>query len=281
MPVATIRGVDINYQVLGERGPWVALQPGGRRGLVGVRSLAEKIAEAGCRVLVYDRRNCGASGVSFDGGNSENEIWAEDLHALLSELDAVPAYIGGSSSGCRLALLTALRHPADVRGLLLWRVTGGAYAAERLVQNYYTQFVDAARAGGMEAVCRSEHFSEVIANNPANRARLLAIEPQRFIAVMEDWRRAFNEGARHPVIGVSPAQLRSLTMPACIVPGNDRVHPRGPGQAAHRLMPASEYHEVLTEDRSDLDVALEDWNAKEGLLAAIFIDFLRRTERRG
>ena len=38
--------------------------------------------------------------------------------------------------------------------------------------------------------------------------------------------------------------------------------------------------EVLTEDRPDIDVALEDWNAKEGLLAAIFIDFLRRTERR-
>jgi len=100
MPVATIRGVDINYEVLGERGPWVALQPGGRRGLIGVKSLAEKIAEAGCRVLVYDRRNCGASAVSFDGGNSENEIWAADLHALLSELDALPTYIGGSSSGC-------------------------------------------------------------------------------------------------------------------------------------------------------------------------------------
>lgn len=280
MPVAMIRGVEINYEVLGERGPWVALQPGGRRGLVGVKSLAEKIAEAGCRVLVYDRRNCGASGILFDGGNSENEIWAEDLHLLLSEVDALPAYIGGSSSGCRLALLAALRHPTDVRGLLLWRVTGGAYAAERLVQNYYTQFIDAAQRGAMEAVCRTEHFSEVIAANRANRARLLAIEPQRFIATMEEWRRAFNEGAHHPVIGVSPAQLRSLTMPACIVPGNDRVHPRAPGQAAHRLMPNSEYHEVLTEDRPDLDVALEDWNAKEGLLAAIFIDFLRRTERR-
>ena len=280
MPVATIRGVDINYQVLGERGPWVALQPGGRRGLIGVKSVAEKIAEAGCRVLVYDRRNCGASAVSFDGGNSENEIWAADLHALLNELDALPAYIGGSSSGCRLALLAALRHPADVRGLLLWRVTGGAYAAERLVQNYYTQFIDAARQGGMEAVCRTEQFSEVIANNPANRTRLLEIEPPRFIAVMEEWRRAFNEGAHHPVIGVSQTQLRSLTMPACVIPGNDRVHPRAPGQAAHRLIPNSEYHEVLTEDRTDLDVALEDWNAKEGLLAAIFIDFLRRTERR-
>ncbi len=280
MPVATVRGVEINYQVLGERGPWVALQPGGRRGLVGVKSLAEKIAEAGNRVLVYDRRNCGASAVSFDDGNSENEVWASDLHELLLQLDALPAFIGGSSSGCRLALLAALRHPADLRGLLLWRVTGGAYAAQRLVQNYYTQFIEAAERGGMEAVCRTEHFAEVIANNPANRERLRSVGVERFIAVMKAWRRSFNEGAEHPVIGVSPAQLRSLTVPACIIPGNDRVHPRGPGQAAHRLMPNAEYHEVLTEDRPDLDVALEDWNAKEGLLAATFIDFLRRAQRR-
>ena len=280
MPVATVRGVDINYEVLGERGPWVALQPGGRRGLVGVKSLAEKVAEAGCRVLVYDRRNCGASGVSFDGGDSENEIWVEDLRVLLAQLDALPAYIGGSSSGCRLALLLALRHSADVRGLLLWRVTGGAYAAERLVENYYSQFIDVAQRGGMEAVCQTEHFTEVINGNPSSRARLMAIEPQRFIAVMEEWRRAFNQGAHYPVIGLSPAELRSLTMPACIIPGNDRVHPRSPAQIAHRLMPNSEYHEVLSEDRPELDVALEDWNAKEGLLAAIFIDFLRRAERR-
>src|SRR5437763_3530424 len=159
MPVATVRGVDINYEILGERGPWVALQPGGRRALGGVKALGEKLAEAGCRVLVYDRRNCGASGISFDGGNSENEIWVEDLRALLSGLDALPAYIGGSSSGCRLALLMALRHPADVRGLLLWRVTGGAYAAQRLVENYYTQVINAAPQGGVEAGGRTEHFA--------------------------------------------------------------------------------------------------------------------------
>jgi len=129
-------------------------------------------------------------------------------------------------------------------------------------------------------VCRTEHFSEVIASNPTNRARLMALTPQRFVTIMEEWRRAFREGAQHRVIGISPPQLRSLTMPACVIPGNDRVHPRAPGQAAHRLIPNSEYHEVLPEDRPDLDVALDDWNAKEGLLAAIFIDFLRRTERR-
>ncbi|MGH7116808.1 MAG: alpha/beta fold hydrolase [Stellaceae bacterium] len=205
MPVAAIRGVDINYRVLGERGPWVALQPGGRRGLSGVERLAEKIAEAGHRVLIYDRRNCGASGVSFAGGDSENEIWAEDLRELLLRLDAAPAFIGGSSSGCRLALLLALRHPAAVRGLLLWRVTGGPYAAQRLVENYYTQFIDMARAGGMAAVCASEHFAELIRANPANRERLTAISVENFIAVMERWRRAFNEGADHPVIGLAPA----------------------------------------------------------------------------
>jgi pimeloyl-ACP methyl ester carboxylesterase len=280
MPIATVRGVAINYEVLGERGPWVALQPGGRRGLVGVKPLGEKIAGAGNRVLVYDRRNCGASGISFDGGNSENEVWADDLHELLLQLDALPAFIGGSSSGCRLALLAALRHPGDVRGLLLWRVTGGAYAASRLAQNYYTQFIEAAERGGMEAVCRTEHFGEVIASNPANRERLMSMNIERFIAVMNSWRRAFNEGADHPVIGISPDELRSMTMPACIIPGNDKTHPREPGQIAHRLMPNAEYHEVLTEDRPDLDVALEDWNAKEGLLAAIFIDFLRSAQRR-
>ena len=47
MPIANIHGVDINYEILGDRGPFIALQPGGRRGLVGVKSLASKLAEAG------------------------------------------------------------------------------------------------------------------------------------------------------------------------------------------------------------------------------------------
>src|SRR5207249_8983760 len=120
MPVATVRGIEIHYEILGERGPFVALQPGGRRAASGVRSLGEKIAEAGYRVIAYDRRNTGASSIAIEG-ESENDEWAEDLHELLARLDALPAYIGGSSSGCRLAMILALRRPAVVRGLLLWR----------------------------------------------------------------------------------------------------------------------------------------------------------------
>ena len=67
MPVANVRGIDIHYEILGERGPFVALQPGGRRAGASVSPLAEKIAEAGYRVIVYDRRNTGASSVAIEG----------------------------------------------------------------------------------------------------------------------------------------------------------------------------------------------------------------------
>jgi pimeloyl-ACP methyl ester carboxylesterase len=279
MPIATVRRVSLHYDILGDSGPFIALQPGGRRAGASLFSLATKIAEAGNRVVIYDRRNTGRSSLAIQG-ESENEEWAEDLHELLKVIDALPAYIGGSSSGCRLALLLALKRPEDVRGLLLWRITGGAYAAERLANQYYTSHIDAATEGGMAAVCRLDHWSEVIAANPEAKDRLMAFDPYDFIARMTRWRRSFMAGADHPVIGLSPTQLRSLTMPACICPGSDPVHPREPGQAAHRLMPNAELHQVVTDDHPDLDAAFADWDSKEGLLAATFIDFLRRQARR-
>jgi pimeloyl-ACP methyl ester carboxylesterase len=279
MPIALVRGVSLNYEILGAAGPFVVLQPGGRRAGSALRPLASRIAEAGYRVVIYDRRNIGNSGIAIDG-ESENQEWADDLHELLREIDAGPAFVGGSSSGCRLALLLALQHPEAVRGLLLWRVTGGAHAAEHLTDQYYTSHIEAARRGGMEEVCKLDHWSEVIGVNPQARDVLTGFDPRDFIARMERWRRGFQAGAEHPVIGLSPAELRAMTMPTCIVPGMDPVHPLQAGQAAHRLMPNAEYHVVVTEPRATLDEAFADWDAREGKLAARFIDFLRRHGRR-
>src|SRR5688572_4556160 len=181
MPVANVHGAKINYEVLGDSGPWVSLTAGGRRDMDGVRYLAERIAGQGFRVLLHDRRNCGASDVVLEGSDPEYVIWADDLKELLVQLGATPAFVGGTSAGCRLALLTYLRHPEIVRGLLLWRVTGGQFAAERLAQQYYGQHIEMAKTGGMAAVCESEHFAERIAANPANRDAIMAIEPARFI----------------------------------------------------------------------------------------------------
>ena len=150
------------------------------------------------RVIIYDRRNCGASDVVIGGDLSEQEIWADDLNELLSRIDASPAYVGGGSAGCRVALLLALRHPEAVKGLLLWHVTGGAVAAERLGYNYYEQFIEAAERDGMKGVVESDFFAERIAENPSNRERLLAMDVQEFITTMRRWRTFFT--ADKPVI---------------------------------------------------------------------------------
>ena len=276
MPTATVRGATIRYETYGTRGPWVALSPGGRRGLEAVESLGKRMAAAGYRVLLHDRRNCGASDVLLDGKESEYEIWADDLYELLRQHNALPAIVGGSSSGCRTSLLLALRHPEAVRALLLWRVTGGKFAVERLSHNYYTQYIELAKKGGMKAVCESEHFAERIVARPSNRDKIMAIDPKQFIATMELWRSYFMRSIDLPVIGATEKDLGSIKVPTLVVPGNDRTHSLGIGRNAHRLIPKSELFELFTEDK-DVDlVPLEEWDEREDILAKAFVDFLQR-----
>jgi pimeloyl-ACP methyl ester carboxylesterase len=280
MPSANLNGAHINYEIIEPagrpRGPVIVLSPGSRNPMAEVRALAELMAAAGCRRLLHDRRNCGASDVGFDASRSEYEMWADDLHALLAHLGTGPVVIGGSSSGARLALTCALRHPGDVAALLLMRITGGRFAVERLVEKYYDQHSRAAAAGGMAAVCETEHFSEMIHNRPENRALLMALRPADFIACMEAWRAHFLAGIDLPLVGTTEAQLRSLRLPVCIVPGNDLTHPRARGALVAPLIPDAELHHVTDIER-DVDVTpAEEWHAHYPAMARIFVDFLER-----
>ncbi|MBI4191080.1 MAG: alpha/beta hydrolase [Betaproteobacteria bacterium] len=280
MPLAKVRSVDINYEILGTQGPWVALSPGGRNGLKIVKTIAKRVADAGFRVVLHDRRNCGASDVVIDGKDSEYEIWADDLYELLSQLKALPAFVGGSSSGCRTSILFALRHPGAAQGLLLWRVTGGGLAARRLAKRYYGDMIAAAQQGGMAAVCETEHFKERIEERPANRERLMAMDPKRFIEVMTHWNEYFVRGADQPVIGVTEEELKLIKAPACVVPGNDLSHTPEVGETLSRLLPRGELHRLVTKIY-DLEVApLDEWNEKEGELIALFVDFMKRAKLR-
>jgi pimeloyl-ACP methyl ester carboxylesterase len=279
MPTATVRGATIAYEVLGTSGPWLAQSPGGRRAKEEVKAMAQQISSGGFRVLIYDRRNCGASDVVLEGDDSEYEIWADDLYELLKQLDALPAYISGASSGCRLSVLFALRHPEAVRGLLLRGITGGAFAAKRLAENYYGQYVRAAEQGGMASVCETEHWKERIAANPSNRARIMAMDPKRFIASFNKWAVPFSTGADLPMIGVTEAQLKSIKAPTQVIPGHDRTHNRATGMRVGALIPNAEIVDLMGQD-VDSDIALEAWKEKEGDVARLAIDFMRRCEKR-
>ena len=284
MSEAVIRGVHINYEVIGTSGPWIALTPGSRRPYGELVGLSKAIAAVSYRVLLHDRRNCGASDVAFDDSRSEHEVWADDLYELSKQLGALPIYVGGSSAGARLAILFAIRHPDALRGLLLWRVTGGQEAVDRLADNYYGQFIKIAKAGGMQAVCESEHFAECIKARPTNRARLLQTDVGQFINVMTTWRERFLESATLPIVGASDADLRAIKAPACLIAGNDVIHTPATARKAAGLIPNSELHEDVVEKRSD-DNLLKEWNRKEWRdveprIAAIFAAFLKRAENK-
>src|SRR5690349_6554982 len=239
MPETIVRGVRINYEIVGSSGPFIALTPGSRRSYGELVDLSKTIAASGYRVLLHDRRNCGASDVAFDGSASEHEVWADDLYALGKTLGALPMYVGGSSAGARLAILYAMRHPDGLRGLLLWRLTGGQEAVDRLAESYYGQFITLARAGGMPTVCTSEHFSECIKARPSNRDRLLKIDVDHFIAVMTHWRECFLRSANLPIVGATEADLRAIKTPACVIAGNDVIHTPATAHKAAALIPAS------------------------------------------
>jgi pimeloyl-ACP methyl ester carboxylesterase len=278
MPTAEIRGVNLRYQVLGEHGPWVALTTGGRRGHEEFVPLARKIADAGHRVLLHDRRNTGASDVLIEGDEVEEAIWADDLAELLSRLGALPAFVGGSSSGARTSILFTLRHPEGVRGLLLFRVTGGAFAAQRLPENYYGQFIRAAREGGMAAVCATQQYRERIAANPANRERLMGMDPKRYIEVMTRWRDLFVAGAHLPVMGASEEELRSIRTPAIVIPGNDKTHSSESGRACARLIPGAVLHELPISDQDVPLIPFEQWAPYEEEIARVFSEFMKKAD---
>ena len=280
MPMAKVRGVNMNHKILGDRGPWVALSPGGRRDISGIELIASAVAERGHRVVVFDRRNCGASDVVIDGNDSEYEIWADDIHELLRQLGALPAVVGGSSSGCRTALLFALRHPEAVRALLLWRVTGGRFACERLAQEYYGQYIEAAKQNGMAAVCEMEHWKERIAARRENRDALMKMTPERFIAVMSHWRDYFLKGIDLPVIGATEKELKSIKVPACIVPGNDNTHGQKTGETLGRLLPKGEVHVLFPKHHDEPLGPREEWDEKSGEMATLFADFIKRETSR-
>jgi hypothetical protein len=159
---------------------------------------------------------------------------------------------------------------------MLWRVTGGRAACERLAEEYYGQYIAAAKRGGMAAVCEMEHWKERIEARAGNRDALMKMDRERFIAVMSHWREYFVRGADLPVIGATEAELKSIKVPACIIPGNDNTHSQKTGENLGRILASAEVH-VLFSKHYDMNLSpREEWEEKAGEMAALFDDFIKR-----
>ena len=255
MATATVNGLTLAYETIGEEGrPWV-ITPGGRftKDEPGVRELAEALAAQGNRVLIWDRPNCGESDVCFEG-SSESAMQADALVGLLEHLDMTPAVIIGGSGGARVSLLAAAQ-PGVASGLAIWWISGGVYGLLTLAMHYCGGSLAAAwTSGGMEAVADLPEWQEVTEKNAGNRQRILDQDPKAFIAAMERWMLAYVP-TDEPVPGLSLAAARALDIPALVFRSGDSDvwHTRATSERLAAVLPQARLVEPPWGDREWLE----------------------------
>ena len=114
MPSARVNGVELYYELSGAGDP-LALVHGSWADHHSWDPVVGLLARS-FRVLAYDRRGHGES-ERPDGQGSVSED-ADDLAALIEELDLAPAHVAGNSFGAAVALRGAVRHPHVYRSLI-------------------------------------------------------------------------------------------------------------------------------------------------------------------
>ena len=242
MPTVDLDGFEIAYEVVGDGEPWV-LTPGGRftKEVGGLPEMARALADHGRQVVTWDRPNCGASSVAF-GGRSESEVQADALGMLLRHLDLGPTVIAGGSGGSRVSLLAAARNPDVTAGLAMWWISGGVPGLLLLANYYCAPSFEAAWHGGMEAVVELDQWAEVIAKNPANRGRFLAMDRDEFLDVMSRWMLAYCPCDDSLVPGLDDADVARLDVPVLVFRSgsSDMHHTRETSESLAAHLPGAE-----------------------------------------
>ena len=230
MPSVEIHGGQVVYDILGPSdGDPIVITPGGRfsKDVPGLRPLAEKLAEGGMKVLLWDRPNCGASDVQFYG-RSESHMRADTLAELLQKVGMAPAVIAGGSGGARDSIITVMEHPEVATKLITWSIVGGVFSTMNLAGVYVLPNLTTGRVLGMEAVIEMPEWKALIEANPRNRQRLLDLGSEAFVEVMLRWLNAFVPKPGQTIPGVPDEDFDKIKVPTLVVRGgeNDLDHPK-------------------------------------------------------
>jgi pimeloyl-ACP methyl ester carboxylesterase len=248
MQTVMVNGLKIAYELIGAGQP-IALTQGGRYSMdaPGVRELALALADGGKQVLIWDRPNCGASDMCFDG-DWEPNMHADTLAGLIQTLELGKTSIIGGSAGSGVSLLTVIRHPEVVDKLAFWWIAGGYFHLARISVGYCAESWQAATHYGMEGVVALPMWDETLTKNPANRERLLAMDPEKFAAAMEAW------APRWLGYPASAEDLAKIQVPTMVFRGSptDFYHLRRTSEWLHAQIPGSRLVEPPWDD--------EEWN---------------------
>lgn len=242
MAKVEVNGLKIAYEIIGSGERTIALTCGGRfsKDALGVRELAEVLAERGFKVLIWDRINTGESDISFDA-ETESILNADALAGLLRAIDFGPTLLMGGSAGARVSMMVAIRDPEVVSGLFLMTISGGALGLGFLAAFYHMESALAAVTGGMEAVANAPCWTEQMTRNPRNRQKMLSQDLDSFVATMQRWADAFFPKSECPVPGLTPEDLATIKVPTYVIRSDktDMHHTRETSETVARMIPGA------------------------------------------
>ncbi len=188
------------------------------------------LERSGYRTVAYDARGHGRSSPAPNAGAYTYAQLAEDLAAVLDELEIERALLAGASMGAHTALRFALLHPARVTALGLVTPSFDPHAAG---STEYNALAEGLRAGGVDGLVRAYNFSNVPAEwrgtvETVVRQRLSLHEhPEAVADAMEAVPRS------RPFEDM--AELERIAAPTVVVASRDEVDP------GHPLALAEEY----------------------------------------
>jgi pimeloyl-ACP methyl ester carboxylesterase len=234
MPTLTARGTTISYEQQGD-GPPVILLHGfpldNRIWQQQLTALSDR-----WRVITPDLRGFGKS-ASLDPFTMES--LADDIHALLTELNALPCVLGGLSMGGYVALAYAKRYPADLRGLILIDTRAEADTAQG--KQARQSMIDLVRKSGSPAVAE-QMMPKMLAPDEAQRRPQLARDLRTIMEAcppltIEHALAAMRDRADHTT------DLASISVPTLIIVGEqDAITPPPMAQAMNQAIPHSTLH---------------------------------------
>jgi 2-hydroxy-6-oxonona-2,4-dienedioate hydrolase len=281
MPEAEIEvnGGIVVYELVGpEDGEVIVLTPGGRfsKDYGGVHELAYALADGGKRILLWDRPNCGRSDIQLYG-KSESHMRAETIGTLVKALGIEQVVAAGGSGGARDSIVFTLMYPELVTKLAVWHIVGGVFSTMSLAGVYVMNEIRTVRAAGIDGVLQMKGsaggWADLVAANPRNAGRLLAIGPEEFERVMWRWFNAFVPKPNEPIPGVADWEFEQIKVPTLIIRGGggDIDHPKRTSLEVYSLIKGARLIEPPWPEDA-WEVAAAKAHSGQGALFAPWVD---------
>ena len=268
MGTATLEGIRTHYEVVGDGPPLLMYSPGGfdasldkwsTLGIYARIKLLDQLA-ANYRCIIFDRRETGKS-----GGRIERITWDHYVvqgKGLLEHLGIQSAHILGGCMGCPPATAFAVKHPeATLSMVLYWpvggvpfRLKGHGRFGEHLAfveQEGLAAVVDLAKSTdlGFGKDPRQGPWVGAIRNDPEFASQYAGFDLDSYKRIVADMSRTLLDRDTAP--GAKPEDLKRLTIPTLIVPGDDESHATSAARYLQECLPGAEYWDVPPDEQTE------------------------------